>query len=173
MYLIKQSYLEKLKSIPAIESIEPFYYPKGSNEDVIASIYPNTFKYFHWNVDNFGPIVIPAKGSVLQLNDSTIYLYKRIIEIYEGHKLEIKDGKFFINEEETNTYTCKMNYYWMMGDNRHKSQDSRYWGFVPEDHIVGKAWFIWMSLDNNADLFHKIRWNRLFTNIHDKWAKEN
>ncbi len=173
LYLIKQSYLEKLRSIPAIESIKPFYYPTGSNEDVIASIYPNTPQYFHWNVDNFGPVTIPAKGMKLILNDSSIYIYKRLIEIYEGNKVEQKDGKIFINGVATNEYTCKLNYYWMMSDNRHNSQDSRYWGFVPEDHIVGKAWFIWLSMDNSADLFHKLRWNRIFVNIHDKWAREN
>jgi signal peptidase I len=140
---------------------------------LIESIFPNNFKYNKWNVDNFGPIVIPAAGTKLVLNDSTMNQYKRLIEIYEGNTLETKDGKFFINGVESKEYTCKMNYYWMMGDNRHNSQDSRYWGFVPEDHIVGKAWFIWMSIDYAADLFHKMRWNRLFTNIHSKWAKEN
>lgn len=173
VYLMKKNGVEKLKSFPAISSVSPFSYSKDQNDELIESIFPNNFKYNKWNVDNFGPIVIPAAGTKLVLNDSTMNQYKRIIEIYEGNTLEQKDGKFFINGVESKEYTCKMNYYWMMGDNRHNSQDSRYWGFVPEDHIVGKAWFIWMSIDYSADLFHKMRWNRLFTNIHSKWAKEN
>jgi len=173
VYLMEKGTTEKLKGFASVVSISPFSYPKNQNESMIEAIFPNNFKYYNWNVDNFGPITIPAKGAVLSLNDSSILQYKRIIEIYEGNKLEQKDGKFFINGTAATTYTCKLNYYWMMGDNRHNSQDSRYWGFVPEDHIVGKAWFIWLSLDYNADLFHKVRWSRLFTNIHDKWAKEN
>jgi signal peptidase I len=173
VYLIKRDVIEKLKNFPSVENIVPFFYPKDQNEDMIEAIFPNNFNHYQWNVDNFGPIVIPAAGMKLMLNDSTIWQYKRLIEIYEGNKLELKDGKIFINGAETNEYTCKLNYYWMMGDNRHNSQDSRYWGFVPEDHIVGKAWFIWLSLDYNGDIFHKVRWSRLFTNIHDKWAKEN
>ncbi len=173
VYLMKKDVIEKLKKFPSVQNIVPFYYPNDQNEDMIEAIYPNNFKYYRWNVDNFGPIVIPAAGMKLALNDSTIWQYKRLIEIYEGNMLELKDGKIFINGTETNEYTCKLNYYWMMGDNRHNSQDSRYWGFVPEDHVVGKAWFIWLSLDYNADIFHKVRWSRLFTNIHDKWAKEN
>lgn len=173
VYLIKKDVLEKLKQFDAVQSIKPFYYPKNENEDMIASIFPNNFSINKWNVDNFGPVVIPSSGMKLALNDSTLTQYRRLIEIYEGNKVEQKNGKIFINDIETNEYTCKMNYYWMMGDNRHNSQDSRYWGFVPEDHIVGKAWFIWLSLDYEADIFHRVRWNRLFTNIHDAWAKEN
>jgi signal peptidase I len=97
---------------------------------------------------------------------SNISIYKRIIEVYEKNKLEIKDGRIFINNKEANSYTIKMNYYFMMGDNRHNSLDSRFWGFVPEDHIVGKAVFVWLSLDNNASsIFTKIRWNRVFVTI--------
>jgi signal peptidase I len=109
-----------------------------------------------WTPDNFGPIYIPAKGSTLTLTPDNIDIYRRLITTYEGNNLEERNGKFFINGKETNTYKCKLNYYWMMGDNRHRSQDSRYWGFVPETHVVGKASLIWFSWENGP------RWNRLF-----------
>ena len=114
---------------------------------------------FSWTIDNFGPLWVPAKGATIQLTPQNITLYKRIIFVYERNKWEERDGKIFINGQEATTYTFKMNYYWMMGDNRHRSQDSRYWGFVPEDHVVGSAWLIWMSYDQG------IRWNRLFKTI--------
>lgn len=111
---------------------------------------------FNWSVDNFGPLWIPKKGATISLTPENIALYKRLIFVYENNQWEERDGKIFLNGVEADSYTFKMNYYWMMGDNRHRSQDSRYWGFVPEDHIVGSAWMIWMSTENG------IRWNRLF-----------
>lgn len=152
------------------DKIKPFVFPVGQEQDMIASIYPNDSRYYHWNIDNFGPVVIPARGMVLELNDSTYPRYDRLIRVYEGNDVKRVGDKFIINGVETNKYTVQMNYYWMMGDNRHNSQDSRFWGFVPEDHIVGKAWFIWLSLNYNADLMHKVRWNRLFNSIHGRWA---
>lgn len=122
----------------------------------------STFPYspnILWNVDNFGPIYVPAKGSTLYLTPNNIDIYRRLITTYEGNTLDEKDGKYFINQKETTTYTCKWNYYWMMGDNRHRSQDSRYWGFVPETNIVGKASLIWFSWEKGP------RWNRLFKTI--------
>jgi signal peptidase I len=113
----------------------------------------------HWRQDDFGPIWIPAKDATLTLTPENYSIYERAIRVYENNKLERKDGKFYINDQETNQYRFKMNYYWMMGDNRHGSQDSRYWGFVPEDHVVGEAWLIWMSWD------HGVRWKRLFSRI--------
>ena len=93
-------------------------------------------------------------------------IYERLIDVYEENDLKIKGDKIFINNEEVDKYTFKMDYYWMMGDNRHNSADSRYWGFVPEDHIVGKAVFIWLSLDKDKSIFNgKIRWNRLFSSV--------
>jgi signal peptidase I len=120
---------------------------------------------YKWNVDNYGPVIIPKKGWTVTLDTLTLPIYRRSITVYEGNKLTQKGNDIFINGVKTNTYTFKMNYYWMMGDNRHDSLDSRFWGFVPEDHIVGKALFIWMSWDDNASFFSKIRWSRLFRGI--------
>ena len=116
----------------------------------------------HWTRDNYGPVWIPKKGESIDLNMDNIAIYERPIRAYEGNDLVVKDGKIFINGEEAKKYTFKMDYYWMMGDNRHNSLDSRYWGFVPEDHIVGKPIFIWWSSDPDRSGFGGIRWNRLF-----------
>ncbi len=116
----------------------------------------------HWTRDNYGPIWIPAKGGTIDLTLKNLPIYERPIRTYEGNKLEVKDGKIFINDKETTKYTFKMDYYWMQGDNRHNSLDSRYWGFVPEDHIVGKPIFIWWSSDPDRGGFSGVRWNRLF-----------
>lgn len=115
-----------------------------------------------WSEDNFGPLWVPAKGATLLLTNENYPLYERAIRVYEHNRLETRDGKFYINDKETNQYVFQMNYYWMMGDNRHGSQDSRFWGFVPEDHIVGSASLIWMSWDSAEK---SIRWNRLFKGI--------
>lgn len=96
----------------------------------------------------------------------TLPLYERIIGVFEGNKLEVKDSVIYVNGQPADDYTFQMNYYWMMGDNRHRSADSRFWGFVPEDHIVGKAYFIWLSLDKDKSFLGKIRWNRMFRFVH-------
>lgn len=129
---------------------------------------PNIFpadSRFPWNVDNFGPLKVPAKGATVQLTLDNLPLYQRIIAIYENNALEVKDSSIVINGQPATSYTFKMDYYWMMGDNRHNSADSRYWGFVPEDHVVGKASFIWLSLDKDKKFFSKVRLNRLFRGI--------
>jgi signal peptidase I len=116
----------------------------------------------HWTRDNYGPIWIPAKGESIDLTLENLPIYERPIRTYEGNKVEVKNGKIFINDKETTKYTFKLDYYWMQGDNRHNSLDSRYWGFVPEDHIVGKPIFIWWSSDPDRGGFGGIRWSRLF-----------
>ena len=129
-----------------------------------VNIFPSDSRY-PWNVDNFGPLKIPAKGTTIPLTVDNLPLYRRIIDIYEDNELEVRDSLILINGTPADSYTFKMDYYWMMGDNRHNSADSRYWGFVPEDHVVGKASFIWLSLDKDKRLFSKIRFNRLFKKI--------
>ena len=128
-----------------------------------GNLYPLNRQY-GWTRDNYGPIWIPAKGKSVKLTQDNIAIYERPIRVYEKNTLEVKDGKIFINGKQTNEYTFKMDYYWMMGDNRHNSADSRYWGFVPEDHIVGKPLFIWLSLiTDRYGKSHGVRWSRLFT----------
>ena len=117
----------------------------------------------HWTRDNYGPVWIPKKGESIDLTPDNIAIYERPIKVYEGNELQVKDGKIIINGKEAKSYTFKMDYYWMMGDNRHNSADSRYWGFVPEDHIVGKPIFIWWSSDPDRGGFAGIRWSRLFS----------
>ena len=138
--------------------IQPFIHPADSVDG--GAMFPHVDSLY-WSVDNYGPVHIPAKGETLQLTVETLPFYRRVIEAYEGNSVEVKDGQIFINGKETSEYTVKMNYYWMMGDNRHNSIDSRYWGFVPEDHIVGKAKFIYYSIDKDHG---KVRWNRMFRN---------
>ncbi len=118
-----------------------------------------------WTRDNYGPVWIPAKGQSITLTLTNLPVYERPIKVYEGNDLQVKNGKIYINGKQTNRYTFKMDYYWMMGDNRHNSADSRYWGFVPEDHIVGKPLFIWYSSDPDRKGFGGVRWSRIF-----KWV---
>ena len=131
--------------------------------DDAGGLYPVN-KLTGWTTDNYGPLWIPKKGETIDLTLDNLPMYERCIHAYEGNDLQVKDGKIYINGKETNQYTFQMDYYWMMGDNRHNSADSRFWGFVPEDHIVGKPIFIWLSLDPDRGWFDgKIRWHRLFS----------
>jgi signal peptidase I len=130
--------------------------------DAGAWVFPQDTMHYKWNKDNYGPLRIPKAGATVQLTADNIALYRRIITTYEGNKLEERGDKFYINNKETTSYTFRMDYYWMMGDNRDNSLDSRYWGFVPDDHIVGKAAFVWLSYGDNI---FDIRWNRLMRSV--------
>lgn len=151
-----------LKSYSNVKSISPDWSPKDIYD---PNMYPHNPR-FKWTVDNYGPIIIPKKGWTVKLDSTTIPIYRRVIEVYEGNQVQEIGNDFLIGGKKADQYTFKLDYYWMMGDNRHNSADSRFWGFVPEDHIVGKALFIWMSWDENASFIHKIRWSRLFSGIH-------
>ena len=135
-----------------------------NTEAVTGDLYPLNGNY-GWTRDNYGPIWIPAKGKSINLDMNNIAVYERPIRVYENNELKIKNNQIYINGRLAKSYTFKMDYYWMMGDNRHNSADSRYWGFVPEDHIVGKPIFIWWSSDPDRKGLGGIRWNRLFNMV--------
>ena len=135
-------------------------------EDLSGQMYPQNL-YTKWTRDNYGPIWIPEKGATITLTKDNLPIYERCIVAYEGNTLEQKPDGIYINGQKTDTYTFNLDYYWMMGDNRHNSLDSRYWGFVPEDHVVGKPIVVWLSLDKDRSWFDgKIRWNRIFKWVH-------
>jgi len=166
-----------VKKYPSVQSIAPNIRKPGEPDQVYPTNYnhpvgppnlmlPGKQHDYKWNVDNYGPIIIPKKGWTVKLDSVTYPIYMRCIGVYENNKIQIIGKDILINGKKADSYTFKMNYYWMMGDNRHDSDDSRFWGFVPEDHIVGKALFIWLSMDDDASFFSKIRWSRLFRVIH-------
>ena len=146
-----------MKARKLVKAIRPV-----TDADIFSGwVYPLN-AYTGWTRDNYGPVWIPQKSKSITLTLKNLPIYERPIRIYEGNKLEVRNGKIYINGKQTNRYTFKMDYYWMMGDNRHNSADSRYWGFVPEDHIVGKPLFIWWSSDPDRHGLAGIRWSRLF-----------
>src|SRR5690606_20196703 len=131
-----------------------------------SGVFPHNPQYA-WSIDNYGPIYIPEAGKTVALNSKSLPFYKRIIEVYENNNLTTNGDEIFINGKLATSYTFKQDYYWMMGDNRHNSEDARYWGYVPFDHVVGKPVFIWFSWDTNGQgIAEKIRWERLFTTVH-------
>ena len=153
----------KLKANPIVKNISKLLSPKG---EYIDSVFPHSSQYA-WSIDNYGPIYIPEAGKTVELNAKSLPFYKRIIEVYENNNVTTSGDEIFINGKLASTYTFKQDYYWMMGDNRHNSEDARYWGYVPFDHVVGKPVFIWFSWDSNGEgIAQKIRWERVFTTVH-------
>jgi signal peptidase I len=155
MYIINMTQGEKKK----VEALKNVTKVEVQINQVSNDLYPYYDTTAHWSVDNFGPLWVPKKGVSIQLTPDNYIRYERCISTYEGNNLESKNGKFFINGKEATNYTFKYDYYWLMGDNRHNSLDSRYWGFVPEDHVVGKASMIWFSWEKGP------RWKRFFNVI--------
>lgn len=158
-FFLTKKNAERLKAFANVIDIQPIV----ANKDIWNTrIFPHDSLY-QWNEDFFGPLYIPKKGATIKLTMENLPLYERAIDVYEDNDLEVKTGVIYINGKPAQSYTFKMDYFFMMGDNRHNSADSRFWGFVPEDHVVGQVKLIWFSTDKNGDLFHSIRWNRLFT----------
>ncbi len=153
---------EKIRTISIVKHIER---ANAGTTDRSNQVFPHDSRY-PWNEDNFGPIWIPKRNTTTALTLTNLPFYKRVIETYEGNKLEVKNGIIYINGSAANSYTFKMNYYWMMGDNRHNSLDSRFWGYVPEDHVVGRASLVWLSLDKDQNFPKNIRFKRMFRSIH-------
>jgi len=144
-----------------VKDVTPLYTEEGEKSPLIFPHTPD----LKWNEDNFGPLWIPSEGTTVDLNMSTLPFYERIIDVYEDNNLMVDDSTIYINGEVATHYTFMMDYYFMMGDNRHNSADSRYWGFVPENHVIGKPKFIWLSIDKEASGFKKIRFNRFFMKV--------
>ena len=160
--LMPSSVAEEFGKLPFVESATLQLIPEDRAEQ---NIFPNA-RYFPWNRDFFGPLTVPGRGMTIEVTEENLAMYGSTIENYEGHEsVAIDIDKLTVNGENLTEYTFKKDYYFMMGDNRHASDDSRYWGFVPEDNIVGEASFIWMSFDSNAGFINKIRWSRLFDGI--------
>ncbi|GAA4302910.1 signal peptidase I [Nibribacter koreensis] len=154
---------EKLRSFDFIKEVVALKVAPGTPD---PQVFPQTPDIHAWNQDNFGPLYIPKAGTTVALTPATLPLYEKAIRVYEHNEhLQAKNGKLYQNGKELTHYTFKQNYYFMMGDNRHNSNDSRYWGFVPEEYIVGKAVLVWMSTDSTANLTDKIRWNRLMQTV--------
>lgn len=158
---------EKAKAVEQIQFIESVKIDDEEADSLGLSVYPYSPDY-PWSRDNFGPIWIPRRGATLDLTPANALLYERAITAYEGHTLDVINDKVYVDGQETTTYTFAMDYFFMMGDNRHKSADSRYWGFVPEDHVIGRPLFVWLSLDPDKSFPSNIRWERFFKTDFDR-----
>jgi len=161
LYLTVQK-AKMLSSFPGVRSIQRYSEPMLSFQN--QEIFPHSHEY-RWTGDNFGPVLVPKKGDSIQIDMINLPLYQRIIEVYEENDLQIINGDLYINGTPANYYTFKMNYYFVMGDNHHNSADSRYWGFVPEDHLLGKAVTVWFSIEPNKPFLEGLRKERIFNSI--------
>lgn len=155
-YWMPDSIAKILEAKPEVRNVDTIYSPKG---EFRADVYPGNKRYFPHNIDNFGPIIVPKKGMTVPFTAANYNLYKRVISGYENHQIEAKQNKVFVDGKEAQSYTFEMDYYFMMGDNRHNSEDSRFWGFVPENHVVGKPLFIFFSYESDFG----VRWGRIGT----------
>ena len=153
----------EVESLDLVQQIEKQNHPQGTFDER-RSIFPNHRDY-HWSEDNFGPLYIPKAGESREITSQNWPIFQRIIQVYEDQNARFTDGQLYIDDKPADRYTFRQNYYFMMGDNRHRSADSRFWGFVPEDHVVGKAVFVWMSIDpeGQGGFFSRIRWDRVFS----------
>jgi signal peptidase I len=155
---------EKAQELASLEFVKEATLQQARAGEAEPGIFPNAPDRYTWNRDHYGPLYIPKQGATVAITPETLPLYEKIILDYEQNgQAEVRDGRLYLNGKEAKRYTFQQNYYFMMGDNRHNSLDSRYWGFVPEDHVVGKAVFVWLSVDENGGLLNKVRWSRLFS----------
>jgi signal peptidase I len=159
-YYLDEEQITALKQMDPAISIQPFDMSPYS-----SGLFPYDENNFKWSVDNYGPIYIPKKGATVALTPETIALYRRVIDVYENNDYREEEGQYIINGVPATSYTFKQDYFWAMGDNRHNSEDSRAWGFVPHDHIVGKPLFIWFSTKDGS-MSNGINWNRIFTSAY-------
>lgn len=166
MLLTRENY-ERVRTLPYVKQVDTMLKEKGQPPAHYEEVCYPWNERFMWNREYYGPLYVPRKGDAIVLDSSNSILYERVIRSYENNPTyEVRDGKAYMDGKQVSTYTFRQNYYFMMGDSRHNSADSRFWGFVPEDHIVGKALFTWMSLEpHETNIFKKIRWSRLFRGI--------
>ncbi len=163
-YALTPGNLKKLADFENVIKVDTIQRVKGMTMEYEPT-FPNAPEQYPWNLDNFGPLYIPKKGDTIALNTMTLPLYRTAIELYEGHELAYDEAGIYLDGERREQYVFELDYYFMVGDNRHLSKDSRFWGFVPEDHLIGKATFIWMSRKPHKPFFQGIRWDRCFSRI--------